>query len=121
MSILILLFWIIFPFMVFIASSFLVEKFHLKKRFKIKPVDIALPLLFIGIHGLSAFTYQASIVPYFLISILLLGISVAFFQAYFYEEIVYPRFIKMFWRLSFLMILLVYVFLIIASVVNMFV
>ena len=54
----------------------------------------------------------------FLLTILLLGISVVVFQAYRYREIMYGRFFKMFWRLTFLLSFLVYFILIIVSVIN---
>ena len=58
-------------------------------------------VLFIGIHELSKDSYDESIMPYFVISILLLGVAVALFQAYYYGEILYRRYFKMFWRLTF--------------------
>jgi hypothetical protein len=117
MGTLILIFWIIYPVFAIFASSFLVGRFSLKQRFKIKAVDIALPLLFIGLHALSVIAFGESIALYFLISVFLLAISVAGFQAYFYEEISYPRFAKMFWRLAFLITMLTYLVLIIMNIV----
>jgi hypothetical protein len=114
---LILIFWIIYPLFALFASSFLVGRFNLKKRLHIKAVDIALPLIFIGIHALSMIDFGDTIILYFLISILLLAISVAFFQAYFYEELIYKRFAKMFWRLAFLVTMLTYLILIVVNLV----
>ncbi|OTO20212.1 hypothetical protein A5875_001562 [Enterococcus sp. 3H8_DIV0648] len=94
----ILLLWYIFPIIVFLASDYIVTTFKLKQRFNLKTPDIT--------------------VPYFLLTILLLGISVVVFQAYRYREIMYGRFFKMFWRLTFLLSVLVYFILIIASVIN---
>ena len=97
----IMLFWYIFPVIVLFACNFLVSTFSLTERWKIKAPDLAIPFLFIGIHELSKDSYDESIMPYFVISILLLGVAVALFQAYYYGEILYRRYFKMFWRLTF--------------------
>ncbi|MDN6422101.1 MAG: DUF3397 domain-containing protein [Tetragenococcus koreensis] len=44
----------------------------------------------------------------------------AIFQAYFFEEIVYRRFFKMYWRSVFLFALVLYIILIIFSIVQFF-
>ncbi|MDR0922667.1 MAG: DUF3397 domain-containing protein [Lactobacillales bacterium] len=114
-SVLITFFWIIFPVIVLFASNYLVTTFKLQERFKIKAPDVAVLLLFIGLHALSENIFHSSVLPYYIISIFLLGISVAVFQGYFYEEINYARFFKMFWRMTFLMTMLLYVIFIILS------
>ena len=68
------LFWYIFPLVVFFACRFLVSALSLKERFGLKAPDLAVPFLVIGIHQLSKITFEQSITPYYLISILLLGI-----------------------------------------------
>jgi len=109
-------FWYLFPIIVLFACNYLVSTFSLTKRFKIKAPDIAIPFLFIGLHELSKDSYNQSIVPYVIISVLLLGIGVAFFQAYYYGEILYGRYFKMFWRLAFLLTLLLYILLILFNI-----
>ena len=81
-----MLFWYIFPVIVLFACNFLVSTFSLTERWKIKAPDLAIPFLFIGIHELSKDSYDESIMPYFVISILLLGVAVALFQAYIMER-----------------------------------
>ncbi|MDR2464701.1 MAG: DUF3397 domain-containing protein [Streptococcaceae bacterium] len=120
MTALLLIFWTIFPFIAIYASKFFVARFSLRKRFHLKPVDIVVPLLLIGMHGATSVGFGESILPYFLISIFLLLISIAMFQAYFYEEIYYPRLFKMFWRTTFLFTMFVYYLFIILSFVNKF-
>lgn len=62
---------------------------------------MAIPFLWGGMHALSRNTATISILPFFFISVLLLGICIAIFQAYYYEEIIYSRYFKMTWRLVF--------------------
>ena len=114
----ILLLWYIFPIIVFLASDYIVTTFKLKQRFNLKTPDITVPFLIVGMHEISKSISSFSILPYFLLTILLLGISVVVFQAYRYREIMYGRFFKMFWRLTFLLSVLVYFILIITSVIN---
>lgn len=114
----ILLLWYIFPIIVFLASDYIVTTFKLKQRFNLKTPDITVPFLIVGMHEISKSISTFSILPYFLLSILLLGISVVVFQAYRYREIMYGRFFKMFWRLTFLLSVLVYFILIVASIIN---
>ncbi|MBU5362388.1 MAG: DUF3397 domain-containing protein [Enterococcus sp.] len=114
----ILLLWYIFPIIVFLASDYIVTTFKLKQRFNLKTPDITIPFLIVGMHEISKSISSFSILPYFLLTILLLGISVVVFQAYRYREIMYGRFFKMFWRLTFLLSVLVYFILIIASIIN---
>ena len=112
------LFWYIFPLVVFFACRFLVSALSLKVRSSLKACDLAVPFLVIGIHQLSKNTFEQSITPYYLISILLLGILLAVFQAYYYEEIQYGRYIKMYWRSIFLFTLIFHVVLIILNIVK---
>ena len=114
----ILLLWYIFPIIVFLASDYIVTTFKLKQRFNLTTPDITVPFLIVGMHEISKSISTFSILPYFLLSILLLGISVVVFQAYRYREIMNGRFFKMFWRLTFLLSVLVYFILIIASIIN---
>ncbi|MGC6767213.1 DUF3397 domain-containing protein [Enterococcus sp. LJL128] len=111
----VMLLWYVFPVAVLFAVNYLISRLSLAETYKIKAPDIAIPFLLIGLHVLSKDTYGQSIIPYMLISILLLGICVAVFQAYYYGELIYGRFFKMFWRLNFLLILVVYVLMILAN------
>lgn len=114
------IFWYFSPIIILFASKFVTSVLSLKKRFAIKAPDIAVPFLFIAIHRLSYLTFKESVFPYFLITICLLGIGLAFFQAYFYEEIDYPRYFKMYWRSVFLFAMLTQLILIIMSLMLSF-
>ncbi|EOT41175.1 DUF3397 domain-containing protein [Enterococcus dispar] len=110
-----LAFWYIFPVIVLVACNFLVTTFALTKRFKIKAPDLAVPFLFLGINQASQATFAFSALPYFIIGLLVLGIGLAIFHAYFYGELAYGRYLKMFWRLVFLLTMVFYVFVIVLS------
>ncbi|MGX7244085.1 DUF3397 domain-containing protein [Enterococcus quebecensis] len=116
----IMLFWYVFPVIVLFACNFIISTFSLTERFKVKAPDISIPFLFIGLNELSKDSYGQSIVPYMVISVLLLGICVAVFQAYYYGEILYGRYFKMFWRLVFLFSLVLYAVLILLNIVHYF-
>lgn len=116
----IMLFWYVFPVIVLFACNFIISTFSLTERFKVKAPDISIPFLFIGLNELSKDSYGQSIVPYMVISVLLLGICVAVFQAYYYREILYGRYFKMFWRLVFLLSLILYAVLILLNIVHYF-
>ncbi|WP_207694513.1 lipoprotein [Enterococcus sp. DIV0212c] len=116
----IMLFWYVFPVIVLFACNFIISTFSLTERFKIKAPDISIPFLFIGLNELSKDSYGQSIVPYMVISVLLLGICVAVFQAYYYGDILYGRYFKMFWRLVFLFSLVLYAVLILLNIVHYF-
>ncbi|MDT2613703.1 DUF3397 domain-containing protein [Enterococcus dongliensis] len=114
----VLLLWYIFPIIVFLGSDYIITIFKLKQRFNLKTPDITVPFLIVGMHEISKSISTFSILPYFLLTILLLGISVVVFQAYRYRDIMYGRFFKMFWRLTFLLAVLIYLVLIIASIIS---
>ncbi|MEI5994856.1 DUF3397 domain-containing protein [Candidatus Enterococcus mansonii] len=114
----IMLFWYVFPVIVLFACNFIISTFSLTERYKVKAPDISIPFLFIGLNELSKDSYGQSIVPYMIISVLLLGICVAVFQAYYYGEILYGRYFKMFWRLVFLLSFILYVVLILLNIVH---
>lgn len=115
----ILFIWYIFPVVIMLGAQFIVDTFHLRERWKIKAPDLAVPFLVIGIHEISKAFMPFSILPYVLLGICLLGIAVVIFQAYRYREIVYGRFFKMFWRLTFLIACLLYLVMIIVSVIRL--
>lgn len=98
----ILLYWLLFPILVLLGSKILVSLFSLTRRFNIKTPDIAVVFLFVGIHFLSMAIFKESILPYFTLTIVILGMALAGFQAYFYDEIDYRRYLKLYWRSTFL-------------------
>lgn len=112
------LFWYIFPAIVLFGCNFLVKIFSLDRRFKIKAPDLAVPFLWGGMHSLSRNSATVSFLPFFMISLLLMAICIAVFQAYYYDEIIYSRYLKMTWRLAFLLTSGFYVVLIVLNLLS---
>ncbi|MGY3749709.1 DUF3397 domain-containing protein [Vagococcus acidifermentans] len=110
--------WYIFPVILMFACNFIVTTLSLSERLGIKSPDIATPFLFIGLHFLSVDTIGASILPYMILISLMLGMVVAVYQASTFKEIKYKRYIKMLWRIIFLVTLLIYIVLIVMSIIN---
>lgn len=109
-------FWYIFPVILLFAANFIVKMFSLDSRFKIKSVDLSVPFLLIGMHEISSNINQNSIVPYALITIFLAGMIIAIVHLYYYREIRYRRYFKMYWRVVFLLTLFLYIVVIIFSI-----
>ena len=114
----IVLFWYIFPVIVLFGCNFLVKLFSLDRRFKIKAPDLAVPFLWGGMHALSRNMATFSFLPFFMISMLLMAICIAVFQAYYYDEIIYSRYLKMTWRLAFLLTIVFYGLLIVLNILT---
>lgn len=110
-------FWYIFPLILLFGSSFLVKKTSLEKKYGIKSPDLATPFLLVGIHYLSKVIFDESFLPYTLLIVLLVSMLIAVFQAYQYKEIKYKRYLKMVWRIIFLITLLIYFLLILVSII----
>ena len=114
----IVLFWYFFPAIVLFGCNFLVKLFSLDRRFKIKAPDLAVPFLWGGMHALSRNMATFSFLPFFMISMLLMAICIAVFQAYYYDEIIYSRYLKMTWRLAFLLTIVFYGLLIVLNILT---
>ena len=112
----IVLFWYIFPAIVLFGCNFLVKLFSLDRRFKIKAPDLAVPFLWGGMHALSRNMATFSFLPFFMISMLLMAICIAVFQDY--DEIIYSRYLKMTWRLAFLLTIVFYGLLIVLNILT---
>ncbi|MDT2813867.1 DUF3397 domain-containing protein [Vagococcus carniphilus] len=110
-------FWYIFPVLLLFVSSIIIKKMSLERKYGVKAPDIATPFLLVGIHYLSKMTFDESFLPYTLLIVLLVSMLIAVFQAYQFKEIKYKRYLKMVWRIVFLITLLIYFLLIIASII----
>lgn len=109
-------FWFIFPVVLLLVSSIVVKKTKINIKYGVKAPDIATPFLLIGIHNLSKATFDESFLPYTLLIVLLVSMLIAVFQAYQFKEIRYKRYLKMVWRVTFLITLLIYFLLILVSI-----
>lgn len=108
-----MLFWYVFPIILFLACNFIIQSFSLGKKYKIKTPDLATIPLFMGIHSISLDTFRVSAMPYLMILIFILGVAVAVGQGRYYGDIQYKRYFKMFWRIVFLLTFLLYLIMII--------
>lgn len=109
-------FWYIFPILLLFVSSLLVKKISLDEKYGIKASDVSTPFLLLGIRQLSRLTFDSSFLPYTLLIVLLVSMLIAVFQAYQFKEIKYKRYLKMVWRVTFLITLLIYFLLILTSI-----
>ena len=109
-------FWFIVPVVLLLISSIVVKKTKINIKYGVKAPDIATPFLLIGIHNLSKATFEESFLPYTLLIVLLVSMLIAVFQAYQFKEIRYKRYLKMVWRVTFLITLLIYFLLILVSI-----
>lgn len=100
--------WYVFPVFVTLASQFIIKNTSITEKFNIKLPDIMTPFLLMGIQALSINSFQTSILPYLLIMMLLLGIAVALSHAYYFGDLQYSRFFKIFWRIVFLFSVVIY-------------
>ncbi|MDR3156317.1 MAG: DUF3397 domain-containing protein [Lactobacillales bacterium] len=115
MPIFINLLWALFAPVSVYSFNLIIEKWKWAKKKKITAPDLATPLLFIGLNSLSKNAFSNSVLPYFLISVLLLGMAITGFMAYIYGEINYKKFIKLFWRIIFVFTVFIYLIFIIAN------
>lgn len=106
-----LVFWLIYPILLALLGRMVLLIPFFKKR-QIKVVDVMVPFLFIGLHYLSVMLYQNSLIPYMLLSMMLMGMIITIGQAYFFQYIDYKKFFKMYWRLIFVFQIISYLVLI---------
>ena len=111
-----LLGWFASPILLYMGLNFIVHRFSLKNLIKVKLADIMVPILFIVDNHLSKLLFHESILAYLFISAFILGIGIAVIQAYFYDEINYHVYFKMFWRFLFLLLIVFYLFLFICII-----
>lgn len=106
-----LVFWLIYPILLALLGRMVLLIPFFKKR-QVKVVDVMVPFLFIGLHYLSVMLYQHSLIPYMLLSMMLMGMIITIGQAYFFQYIDYKKFLKMYWRLIFVFQIISYLVLI---------
>lgn len=103
-----LLVWYIYPIIAIIGAKFIISFFHLNQKYQLKAPDIATPLLMIGLYFFSTAALGRSVIAYYFISIILLGMGLVLIHAYFFDEVHYGRLFKMYWRMTFLLTIFLY-------------
>ncbi|MDM8213530.1 DUF3397 family protein [Enterococcus hirae] len=121
----ILLFWYVFPIFVLLASTWVLAWFY--QRFPtsdaahpLKPIDLSLPFLLIGLGVLSKMAFGRSIVPFVILIILIIGAGLAIYQVHNKKELDVRRFIKVLWRIAFLWIAFLYAVFMLVTLVQIF-
>jgi len=71
-------------------------------------IDFWPPLLIIFTHYLTLQATESSIVPYEVLSLMILGVGLTILEALHRGEILYGRFFRLYWRLLDLVTILVY-------------
>lgn len=108
-NLLTIVFWFVFPAIVLIAGQFFIKYTGITKFIKINVADLATAFLIFGIFEITRRLFKVSILPNFFLSLLLLALTIIVFQIFYYQEFFYGKFFKMFWRMTFLFSVLVYV------------
>lgn len=115
-STLVVFIWFVLPIIILMGLNYVIQRFRLKKYLKVRLVDIMVPILFFIENHIVKLLFNESVWPYLLISALVLGIGVALVQAYFYDEIAYRFYLKMFWRFLFILLVVLYFFLLFVAI-----
>ena len=103
----------LYPLIVFIALVFIFKFFrlrHLTNR-KLKIPDVFTIFL---ILGMQIFT-SISIIPYYLLIISGLALVLLLLDLLYYKQFTYRRFLKLWWRLTFFITLIIYLILIVIT------
>ena len=109
------------PVLFLLILKSLIRKRLIIRHVAIKPPDVLVPFLLIGIHILSERTLKFSLLPYFAIFMLSLGIVIVCLMAYKKGEILFSRFFKTFWRFLFLFSFLMYYILVGLNIAHHFI
>lgn len=104
----------LYPLLVFIALVFIFKFFrlrHLTNR-KLKIPDVFTLFLIFGMQFFSKNITSISILPYYLLIISGLALVLLLLDLFYYKRFSYRRFLKLWWRLTFFITLIIYLLLI---------
>ena len=107
----------LYPLIVFIALVFIFKFFrlrHLTKR-KLKNPDVFTIFLILGMQIFSKNVTSISIIPYYLLIISGLALVLLLLDLLYYKQFTYRRFLKLWWRLTFFITLIIYLILIVMT------
>lgn len=101
----------LYPFFTFIALVFIFKFFRLRRltNRKLKIPDVLTLFLILGIHLFSKNITSISILPYYLLIISGLALTLLLLDLFYYKRFTYRRFLKLWWRLTFIITLLIYI------------
>ncbi|MGF2994905.1 DUF3397 domain-containing protein [Lactococcus lactis] len=107
----------LYPLIVFIALVFIFKFFrlrHLTNR-KLKITDVFTIFLILGMQIFSKNVTSISIIPYYLLIISGLALVLLLLDLLYYKQFTYRRFLKLWWRLTFFITLIIYLILIVIT------
>ncbi|MGY3766520.1 DUF3397 domain-containing protein [Vagococcus vulneris] len=111
------LLWYVIPIALFVLFGHYGKRLQLEKKYGLKTPDLITPFLLISIHYISKSALDESFFPYVTLMLLLTAMLVGVFQVYQFKELHFKKFIKMFWRITFLISFFIYFVLMITSLV----
>jgi Protein of unknown function (DUF3397). len=105
----------LYPLIVFIALVFIFKFFRLRRltNHKLKIPDLFTVFLILGIQIFSKNITNISIIPYYLLIISGLALVLLLLDLFYYKRFSYLRFLKLWWRLTFFITLIIYLILIV--------
>ena len=101
----------LYPLIVFIALVFIFKFFrlrHLTNR-KLKIPDVFTIFLILGMQIFSKNVTSISIIPYYLLIVSGLALVLLLLDLLYYKQFTYRRFLKLWWRLTFFITLIIYI------------
>ncbi len=101
----------LYPFLVFIVLVFVFKFFRLRHltNHRLKIPDFFAFFLAIGLHVFSNQLTGISILPYYLLIISGLALILLLLDLFYYKAFTYHRFLKLWWRISFIITLVIYI------------
>lgn len=107
---------ILFVFLTLAISIIIVKVFNLKKYSR-NFADIAFPLYAFEFYLISDKMYYNSLLPYLILALSILALSISLFFLLIRKSFSYKRFFKIFWRSGFILTFFMYLALVIAVLV----
>ncbi|WP_172209219.1 DUF3397 domain-containing protein [Pseudolactococcus hodotermopsidis] len=98
----------LYPLIIFIGVAFIFNFFHIRKHLPINVPDIVTFFLIFGLHKFSRLVTHISILPYFLLLISAMALILLLLDLLYYREFYAQKFIKLFWRTTFFITLILY-------------
>ena len=107
----------LYPLIVFIALVFIFKFFRLRHSTnrKLKIPDVFTIFLILGMQIFSKNVTSISIIPYYLLIISGLALVLLLLDLLYYKQFTYRRFLKLWWRLTFFITLIIYLILIVIT------
>lgn len=110
--------WYILPIVAFLLIQFVFNKNVFGQQNNLRTPDLATPFLIVSVHFTSKNVLGESLLPYFTLIMLLIAMLIAVFHVRYFKTIDYKRYLKMLWRIAFLVITLFYIVVILLQIIG---